>query len=456
MSGTFEHIEELPAPDRRAYSRQPVRTITYVELDEGNGGIVLNASEGGLSVQAVTSLMEDSLPRMRVRLSQSKYWIETAARVVWANESRKVAGLRFVNLSEQTRLHIREWLAEEAVGGDSSNEAPATSDRELPLVVKEPDASDAPVPSASGPAPATSPMPPSLSAPPVRIFRQTPELQTPKVFASVPAVEGATRPEWAWNIAGLLAILAIISLAAGWAAGRGALDGVWKNLQAMAWPSKAAQPSSAQTAASVGVSVPISQIDTIDIYNQHWTISFDGTGANYQSFREQASKSAPTSAWPTSDPALATPQIQSRGRDDAASRQPNPPAVAEPSGSAASISLPSQSADPREIAPPPPQTAPQSTPQASALRRGILIYHVNPVYPDLARQQGIQGTVQLEVTIGTNGLVRSVIALSGPGMLIEAARSAVREWRYTPSLLNGRPVESTVDVSVVFHLPPTQ
>ena len=64
--------------------------------------------------------------------------------------------------------------------------------------------------------------------------------------------------------------------------------------------------------------------------------------------------------------------------------------------------------------------------------------------------------MQLEVTIGTNGLVRSVIALSGPGMLIEAARSAVREWRYTPSLLNGKPVESTVDVSVVFHLPPTQ
>ncbi len=142
MSGAFEHIEELPAPDRRAYSRQPVRTITYVELDEGNGGIVLNASEGGLSVQAVMSLMEDSLPKMRVRLSQSKYWLETAARVVWANESRKVAGLQFVDLSEQTRLHIREWLAEEAVGGDSSNEAPATSDRELPLVVKpEPDAS---------------------------------------------------------------------------------------------------------------------------------------------------------------------------------------------------------------------------------------------------------------------------------------------------------------------------
>jgi len=87
------------------------------------------------------------------------------------------------------------------------------------------------------------------------------------------------------------------------------------------------------------------------------------------------------------------------------------------------------------------------------LQRGALIYHVDPVYPDIARDQNIQGTVKLEVTIGITGVVRSVVAVSGPGLLIEAARSAVRQWRYTPSLLDGKPVEAKEDVSVVFRLP---
>jgi TonB family protein len=452
MHGDFERIEELPATDRRTHSRQPVRTLIYVELDEGNGGIVLNASEGGLSVQAVMSLMQDSLPKMRFRLSQPKDWLETAARVVWANESRKVAGLQFVDLPEQTRLHIRKWLAAEAVGAKAPSEVPLLSERKFPAVVQEPDASLAANPFENVPASTPRPMP--VPARPMHIFGQALDLRaSPWSHAGVASDADANRSGHAWNIAGLIAILAIVSLVAGWAAGRGTLNSLWENLRAMDSLSKAAQPSLASAAPSV--SAPISQIDTVDIHNQYWTIPFGPPTSNNQAgFRNQTSQSAPFSTWPTSDPALATPQIQSRSEGDAASQQPNPPAVGEPSGSAGGISLPSQSVDPREITPPPSETLLQPAPQASSLRRGALIYHVNPVYPDLAREQGIQGTVDLEVTIGADGVVRSVIALSGPGMLIEAARSAVRRWRYTPSLLNGKPVESTVDVSVVFHLSP--
>jgi TonB family protein len=450
MHGDFEHIEELPAPDRRTHSRQPVRTLTYVELDEGNGGIVLNASEGGLSVQAVMSLMEDSLPKMRFRLSQSKDWLETAARVVWASESRKVAGLEFVDLPEQTRLHVREWLAAEAARVEAPSEVPLPSEREFPVVARETDASVAANLFENEPASTPEPTPVPVPAAPMGILGQTPDLEpSPLSHADVGSDADAKRSEHAWNIAGLVALLAIISLAAGWAAGRGALDDLWKRFGTTASPSKVGQPNPTSMAANA----PISQIETIDLRNQHWTIPFGSPTSNNQAgFRGPAPQSTPSSAWPTSDPALATPQIQSRSGDDTAS----PPAVAEVSGTAASISLPSQSVDLDGITPPPPEAAPQPAAQVSALRRGILIYHVNPVYPDLARQQGIQGTVELEVTIGTNGLVRSVIALSGPGMLIEAARSAVRQWRYTPSLLNGKPLESRVDVSVVFHLPPAQ
>ena len=63
MSNTFarEH-DQLPGSDRRSCLRQPTPCLAYVELDEGNGGVILNISEGGLSVQAVASVMDDFLP----------------------------------------------------------------------------------------------------------------------------------------------------------------------------------------------------------------------------------------------------------------------------------------------------------------------------------------------------------------------------------------------------------
>ncbi|HEX4003585.1 MAG TPA: TonB family protein [Candidatus Acidoferrales bacterium] len=449
MPGAFEHIQELAGPDRRTYSRQPVRTITYVELDEGNGGIVLNASEGGLSVQAVMGLMEESLPKMRFRLSQSKGWLETAARVAWANESRKVAGLQFVDMPEEARLQIREWLALEAAERESSNDAPAMSEREIPGVATEPERAADLTESVAAPPPIPMPLP--LPTPALRIFSQTPALPTDDFgVAPAPPDEDADRSERAWNIAGLIAILAIVSLAAGWIAGRGTFNSLWSNLRTMASSSKAA-PS--PVTVTPNVSVPISQIETVDVHNQQWTIPFDASGNNQSTLRGQASSQpAPHTPWPASDPALAIPEVQSHDGDDSNSQHPSAPAVSEPSSNVASIPVPSQSPDPRDIVPPP-QPVSQTAPAPTNLQRGALIYHVSPVYPEIAKDQGIDGTVRLEVTIGTNGLVRSVIALSGPGLLIEAARGAVRQWRYTPSLLNGKPIESTVYVSVVFRLP---
>ena len=79
MSDAFAYAENPVRPsERRVHFRQPIRTLAYVELDEGNGGIILNVSESGLAVQAVTSLMDDHLPRMRFQLSQSPDWVETS------------------------------------------------------------------------------------------------------------------------------------------------------------------------------------------------------------------------------------------------------------------------------------------------------------------------------------------------------------------------------------------
>jgi TonB family protein len=74
---------------------------------------------------------------------------------------------------------------------------------------------------------------------------------------------------------------------------------------------------------------------------------------------------------------------------------------------------------------------------------------VNPVYPAEAKQNGIQGTVRLDVTIDKDGRVADLKALSGPAELIMSAIDAVKQWVYKPTLLNGEPVmvQTTVDVN---------
>jgi protein TonB len=77
---------------------------------------------------------------------------------------------------------------------------------------------------------------------------------------------------------------------------------------------------------------------------------------------------------------------------------------------------------------------------------------VDPAYPALARQAGIQGAVDLSVIIGGDGNLVHIQVKSGHPLLIPAAIEAVKQWRYQPTLLNGEPVEVLTDVEVPFTL----
>jgi TonB family protein len=83
---------------------------------------------------------------------------------------------------------------------------------------------------------------------------------------------------------------------------------------------------------------------------------------------------------------------------------------------------------------------------------GHLITKAVPVYPAAAKQQGVQGIVILNGVIGTDGHFKRLDVLAGPGMLQQAAVDAVRQWAYTPFLLEGKPVEVETDINVVFAL----
>jgi periplasmic protein TonB len=77
---------------------------------------------------------------------------------------------------------------------------------------------------------------------------------------------------------------------------------------------------------------------------------------------------------------------------------------------------------------------------------------VAPVYPEDAKAAGVQGVVMLEAVIGTNGSVIEIEVRRSVPMLDDAAIEAVRQWEYTPTLLNGEPVELLMTVTINFTL----
>jgi TonB family protein len=79
-----------------------------------------------------------------------------------------------------------------------------------------------------------------------------------------------------------------------------------------------------------------------------------------------------------------------------------------------------------------------------------LIRRVEPVYPELAKQAHVQGRVVLVVTVDEEGNVSEIKVTRGHSLLYEAAVMAVRQWKYSPTLLNGEPVPVIAMVTVTF------
>ena len=78
-----------------------------------------------------------------------------------------------------------------------------------------------------------------------------------------------------------------------------------------------------------------------------------------------------------------------------------------------------------------------------------------PVYPQTARDAGVQGVVILEIVIGEDGAVANARVLRSIPLLDQAALDAVRQWRYEPTLLNGVPTSVIMTATVNFSLPPS-
>src|ERR1700731_3144933 len=113
MSNLQEHLAALtPARDRRLQTRTTPASLTYVELSDTNGGLVLNISETGMAVAVADfPVVGEYLPRIRFPLPNSRQSIEISAQIVWFAESKKGAGIRFVDLTADARHQISNWIA---------------------------------------------------------------------------------------------------------------------------------------------------------------------------------------------------------------------------------------------------------------------------------------------------------------------------------------------------------
>jgi len=103
-------------------------------------------------------------------------------------------------------------------------------------------------------------------------------------------------------------------------------------------------------------------------------------------------------------------------------------------------------------APPPPKVTPKRITVGGNVQAAHLVNRVQPLYPPLARQTRISGTVKLHAIIGKSGAVEQLQVVSGHPLLVQSALDAVKQWRYQPTLLNGEPVEVDTEIDVIFSL----
>jgi protein TonB len=93
-----------------------------------------------------------------------------------------------------------------------------------------------------------------------------------------------------------------------------------------------------------------------------------------------------------------------------------------------------------------------SPPVSQGVTGGKLVHRIEPRYPSLGRTLRLRGVVKLRATVTREGTISKVTVVQGDPILAREAVQAVRQWRYEPYLLNGRPVEMEVDISVNFTL----
>ena len=518
----MSEISETPdtsafTSEHRLHPHHRIRTLAYIDLGEDNGGIVLNISEAGLALQAAITLADEELPHLRIQLPPSKRKVEASGRITWVSPTGKEAGVAFVNLPEDVRAQINEWILLDSNPGalQEQGEAEQTPPIEEKIVEEQEQAavtaSEASPVSSSAPTtpPETSlnaeasavPLPESLSpalptAVPTRREQALPQMgpakfgssgrHKPAAASATPSVPVASTsstispagqspiPSTPLRPVATLAIEAspvmrpmpesafALRKRPPHTRSRALRNRRW-------WAFGGAVVSLAAISFAMGMLAgrgdfgAFAQIFGRDHAAARASDGTTGPSSANSGPTERPSPSGKTTDGPANNPA-ATPQNQ-RPFSQFLTLHRSRPGFSEERASRQDSSamlnlpespvsaLPSVAVRTRRSIPLPSETHTANSQRGQNLQIGALISRREPAYPQDARDQKIEGTVRLHAWISEDGSVRQVNILDGPSALAAAASDAVRGWSYAPTLYDGQPIETEEEVVIVFRLP---
>jgi outer membrane biosynthesis protein TonB len=477
--------------DRRGHVRRAVPSLAYIDLGENNGGIILNLGEGGLAVTTAAPLYVDGPAQLQFQLPGSGDWLKVGGEIRWVSKSKREAGWRFVELPDNARDRIASWLSSVKLESEGVGSREKFWRRlEMPTVR---------MPQTVIPATNTSPTFPGTTTPRAASdllkLDSQPSSGTATNHSFVAAAEahsGKVLSKRTWVTLAMIVFLgAFTSFLAGWFE---LVPGSWMRILTRFGKStsKTSEIAGLPPAGPVAGVPSLSLEDASPPTNEppDALLSKDGNSItpSVSSTRTEGpredllpSKSSVVGA------DAGTAKLEEQLRKPSQSAAANALVAAGQNGlppgpqSAASITPPSPTLNqlqdakttgdnsvaattetPETVTPsfsvsfnPYPSIrvpAGFKSQQGARMEIGRLLSRVDPIYPEDAKTQRVEGTVKLHILVGPDGSVESVEPISGPASLIPAATNAIRQWRYTDSSIGNQPVEFEEDVAITFRL----
>lgn len=541
-SSTFVNPYCLEAVlDRRVYPRKRISPLGYVQLGEGNGGIALNVSEGGLAITAAMILVDDHLPSVRLH-PDAGHWVDVKGEIAWKSESKREAGIRFVSLTEEARLQLRNWISTPTPTSPTQRQpdqiAPTEPSQKLPLEPLQTSERLQPIeaclalgnatkdvksPSDSVTATARKIADPELGDPSAKTLLLKGSIKRhlrlePKLERSVKSARPHHRARR--TLMALMALSGLILLTKEWvihpSKGARLIEAVTLRKRVLTgepkvgvqspFPkplsapqvhvdmmegqaTKKVPPEQSAGAPSTPQSNPQERVETeegssaLSAFKNHIGSVQSSPAPNRSTSGSSITPapvtkrtvesngpyvaSAPAPSWPQQEPRIAMPltSLVSPPKTAPSSGLENAAENKNGSGESASA-LPKRAVSPvglngtvviltapyLSIRLPDGPNGKKKSRGGTSLQLGQLISRVEPVYPEEAKQKGIEGTVKIHVIVSREGTVRQLVTIDGPPLLVPVTWNAVRQWRYTETLLAGQAVETEDDVAVTFRL----
>jgi protein TonB len=477
--------------ERRQQARKVPKDFTYIRVGENSGGRVLNVSEEGLCFEALSPIQYTESFQFWLSFNLIDR-IDGAGTIVWLDTAKRIAGVRFMDLSEYSREQIRSWL-NETVSVEGTADGERIEVVELPLTgadaVEEPlsspaltrGAADSGVPayshSSDGPAVSVDtatfneavssesesmsfsgqvqrdlsaltglvPLARHLTAARLQFVRGVVLGIVVCGVIMLPLLKYVTRQRDASSVEGSAPPGTVSAGTLTESSGANSASGLTKSLLVMPATSKTGprqRPSQSR-------GNPAEAGDGRQNLNpQEAKLAAQPAGAS-SSNNESSTADAPGNKDAVGQPAAALVNSATPAVNSAANSQ----RAGESSGTLTASAV-TPASNPSAEAPASHATsAVSSFPVGGDVRPPRLLKSYAPIYPSLARTQRVSGDVKVDALIDATGQVEAVKVLTGPLLLQRAAVEAVKQWKYTPGVLDGKPTAMHITVVLQFRIP---